>query len=310
MRNSFFRYLDAEMERDSKIVLIFADMGKGIIEDFKLRYPNRVLNIGIAEQNLISMAAGLAAMGYTPYCYTISNFITERCYEQIRNDICIPGYKVVLIGTSTGFDSGTEGVSHFSLEDIGVMKTLPDFNIYSPSTSDSVKSCFQEIYGSNKSSYIRLGKYPFQNQLEAGCNFFVLKREKPNILFLTYGDTVEYCYRCGQQFDCVSVFTMSCIVPLDKELLRKLLLEYSYVIVVEEQLEQCGLYNMICQEIITNKLSYYSIKCIAIKRYCNEIGSRSYFAEMYGYSEKRLNEIVDDLLIDLNKETSKYESRF
>jgi transketolase len=296
MRNKLFHYLNSEMKKNPRIVLLFADMGKGIIENFSLRYPERTLNIGIAEQNLISMAAGMAAMGYAPYCYTISNFITERCYEQIRNDICIPGYKVVLIGTSTGFDSGTEGVSHFSLEDIGIMKTLPNFNIYAPSTIDSVESCFQDIKAKETSSYIRLGKFPLEVLHEKDCNYFVLRREKPDVLFITYGDTLEYCYRCGLHYDCVSVFAMNRIVPLDTVTVRNLLIEYKQVIIVEEQLEQCGLYNSICQEIITNRLTYHYLEYIAIKEYCKQIGSRSYFARHYGYSVERLIDYIDCLL--------------
>ena len=308
MRNKFFQLLDREMDNNQRIVLLFADMGRGIYETFKHRYQERVLNIGIAEQNLIGMAAGMASMGMEPYCYTISNFITERCYEQIRNDICVPNKKVVLIGTSTGYDSGKEGISHYSIEDIGIMKSLPQMEIYSPGTLGAVEMSFERIIASAHPCYIRLTKNPFIDENFGEWSPFLQKSADKTILFITYGDTLAFCMNCAKQFDCVSVYEMNIISPVNTDILKVLLRDYHHVIIVEQQLEFCGLYNSICQEIISSHLEYYNIYHLPIKEYSTEIGDTDYFADRYGYSAERLAKFVRKLLSiarkDINNESS------
>lgn len=137
MRNEFFKLLEEEMRRDESLFFIAADMGLGLVEPIQREFPDRFLNIGISEQNMIGIAAGLCNTGFRPFCYTISNFITERCFEQIRNDVCLHKYPVTIVGTSTGFDNGLLGPTHQILDDIGCMKILPEMNIYSPGSVGS-----------------------------------------------------------------------------------------------------------------------------------------------------------------------------
>ena len=145
MRTVFFEQLWNMMQVVKKLFLLVADMGLGLVEPFQKEFPERYINVGIAEQNLIGISAGLCNMGFRPVCYTISNFLVQRSYEQIRNDICLHNYPVILVGTSTGFDNGKLGPTHQVIDDIGCMKALPGMNIYSPGSISSVRLMFDEI---------------------------------------------------------------------------------------------------------------------------------------------------------------------
>jgi transketolase len=129
MRGAFLDKLFQQMEIDETIFFLTADMGINLVEKFEEKYPDRFLNVGIAEQNLIGVAAGLAESGMRPYVYTISNFLVHRCLEQIRNDIVLHNLPVVLIGTSTGYDNGPLGPTHHMLEDWGTISNLQGIKI-------------------------------------------------------------------------------------------------------------------------------------------------------------------------------------
>ena len=106
MRSDYFKLLTDEMRKDEKIFFLMADTGYNLVEPLFEEFPDRTLNVGIAEQNMIGIAAGLVNMGFKPVCYAISQFLIHRCYEQIRNDLCHHDYPVILVGTSTGLDNG------------------------------------------------------------------------------------------------------------------------------------------------------------------------------------------------------------
>lgn len=288
MRTRFFELLDKEMEQNQKVVLLFGDMGRGIFEQFKEKFSDRVLNIGIAEQNLIGMAAGLACMGYTPYCYTISNFLVERCYEQIRNDIYIPGHKVILVGTSTGFDSGSEGATHFSLEDIALIRTMPEFGIYAPSTVDSVDSCYEKIKASSTASYIRLGKGKIECQHTKSCNFYAIESDVKEILLVTYGNTLTYCLKAAQEKKGISVIAINELNPVDADFINCEFQKYQKVIVVEEQIKGSGLFSILAQMMLEKKIKYRDIESNLIDNYPINIGNKDYFAMKYGFSAEQL----------------------
>lgn len=105
------------MKKNEKIFFLTADMGINLVEKFVKDFPNRYLNVGIAEQNLISISAGLINLGYIPVAYTISNFLIHRCYEQLRNDIVLHNYPIVLLGTSSGYDNAPLGPTHHMIDD-------------------------------------------------------------------------------------------------------------------------------------------------------------------------------------------------
>lgn len=297
MRNRFFELLKSRMLNDKSIFLIVADMGLGIVEEFEKNFPDQFLNVGIAEQNMIGVAAGLCNIGYRPFCYTISNFITQRCFEQIRNDICIHKYPITLIGTSVGFDNGILGVTHYPIDDIGCMKTLLGMSIYSPSTIKSVEMCFNDIIESNMPAYIRIGKGSYDVPYVSGCDFFAVNNEKANTLLITHGNTLSYCIEAASCCCNVAVLCINKLKPIDNSLLQKIFEQYNKAIVVEEQLASCGLYNILCQAIVEGGKSSVDLKHIsADDQYPAKIGDKDYFADKIGFSSSKIETSIKHLI--------------
>ena len=134
MRGKILDALFESMKVDENIFFLTADMGIGLIERFKEKFPNRFLNVGIAEQNLIGIAAGLVNLGYKPFVYTISNFAIHRCFEQIRNEIGLHKYKITILGTSCGYDNAPLGPTHHVIDDWSALSNIPNIDIFCPSS--------------------------------------------------------------------------------------------------------------------------------------------------------------------------------
>ncbi len=179
MRTKFFELLIKEMEKDESLFLVVADMGLGLVELVQKTFPDRFINVGIAEQNMIGVAAGLSNVGFRPFCYTISNFLVQRCFEQIRNDVCLHQYPITLVGNSTGFDNGLLGPTHQSIDDIGCIKDLPNLNIYSPSSIRSISLVFEDVIENKQPAYVRIGKSSYDIEgFENKVNQTVIRNDK------------------------------------------------------------------------------------------------------------------------------------
>lgn len=158
MRNSFIKDLSQLAKADPSIFLITGDLGYGVLDEFEKLYPNQYLNAGIAEQSMLSAAAGMASRGFKVFVYSIANFPTFRALEQIRNDICYMDNPVTIVSVGAGLSYGSLGYSHHAVEDISIMRALPNMDIYSPCDPSDVEFCLEEIIRNSKPAYLRLGK--------------------------------------------------------------------------------------------------------------------------------------------------------
>src|SRR5690348_7184069 len=129
MRDTFVRVLTEHAEVDPSIMLITADLGFGVLTEFAKRFPRQYLNVGVAEQNMTAVAAGIALEGRTVFTYSIANFPTLRCLEQIRNDVCYHNANVKIVSIGSGTSYGALGVSHHATEDISIMRALPELMV-------------------------------------------------------------------------------------------------------------------------------------------------------------------------------------
>ena len=168
MRNSFAQQFLDLAKNDSKMILITGDLGFGVLDKIANDLPNQFINTGITEQSMMSMAAGLASEGYRPFVYSIANFPTLRCLEQIRNDVCYMDNPVTIVSVGAGLGYGNLGYTHHAVEDIAIIRALPNIDIYSPADSTEVRKCLQDILGNKIPAYLRLGKggEPLINQSE------------------------------------------------------------------------------------------------------------------------------------------------
>lgn len=162
MRKPFIQTLTKLAEKDSRVILIIGDVGFSFLEEFKERFPNQFLNAGIAEQNMMGMAAGMARVGWKPYVYTMSNFILLRPHEQLRNDICFPNENVKLFAVKGGPSYKFLGMSHnlFEGEEEGeedaILSTLPNLNQYFPRFEESVERMMMDEYERKGCAYFSI----------------------------------------------------------------------------------------------------------------------------------------------------------
>jgi len=269
-------------------------MGFGLIDPIAKEHPKRIVNVGIAEQNMVGIAAGLCNAGFRPVCYTISNFLIHRSFEQIRNDICLHNYPITLVGTSTGFDNGMLGPTHQVIDDIGCVKVLPNIKIYSPSTVTAADLVFKEVFLNSSPAYVRIGKGAFDldNKIEH-LNHFVIEKPDNEILIITHGNILENCIEALRIKNNFSIFVMNRIHPINRDELESIFNRFKRIVVVEDHFVNSGLYNSICQCYVESNYSVDKLASIAIPvEYAECVGDKDYFAEKYGFSAKKISQLI------------------
>jgi transketolase len=158
MRNAFIDELIARAEKNEKIVLVVGDLGFGVIEPFAERFPKRFFNAGVAEQNMMGLSAGLASEGFHVFAYSIANFPTFRCSEQIRNDIDYHNLPVTVVAVGGGLAYGNLGYSHHAIQDYALLRSMPNMLIAAPGDPMEVRACMRYLFDNPQPSYLRLGK--------------------------------------------------------------------------------------------------------------------------------------------------------
>jgi len=158
MRNTFIKKITEAAELNPNIVLIVGDLGYSVIEEFQEKFPDRFFNAGISEQNMASMAAGLASEGYHVFIYSIANFPTFRCAEQLRNDVGYHNLPVTVVTVGGGLSYGNLGYSHHAIQDFGLMRLFPEFVIASPGDPIETEMCLDYLLNNPGPSYLRLKK--------------------------------------------------------------------------------------------------------------------------------------------------------
>ena len=158
MRTAFIETLLDLADKDSRIWLLCADLGYSVLEPFRDRFPDRFVNVGVAEQNMIGIASGLAHAGKVAFCYSIANFPTLRCLEQIRNDVCYHDCNVNVVSVGGGVAYGAQGYTHHAVEDLAVMRALPNMVVAAPGDPLEVRSLTHALANHAGPCFLRLGK--------------------------------------------------------------------------------------------------------------------------------------------------------
>lgn len=158
MRTAFIQELIQQARANPKVFLVVGDLGFSVVEPYAEEFPDRYLNAGVAEQNMTAIAAGLASEGYHVFTYSIGNFPTLRCLEQIRNDVCYHNLPVTITAVGGGMAYGNLGYTHHAVQDIAVMRALPNLIVYSPADPDETRQCVRLALERGRPAYLRLGK--------------------------------------------------------------------------------------------------------------------------------------------------------
>ena len=158
MRDTFVKTLLEAAKKDKNIILMTGDLGYGVLDTFEKELPGQFINSGVNEQAMMGMAAGYASTGKRVFVYSIGNFPTLRCLEQIRNDVCLMNNPVVVVSVGAGYAYGSQGYTHHALEDIAVLRALPNMEVNVPADPAETAALTHSIIASKKPTYLRLGK--------------------------------------------------------------------------------------------------------------------------------------------------------
>lgn len=193
MRGTFARILCELADQDERVVLLTGDLGFTVLEPFRDRFPKRFFNVGVAEQNMVGVATGLAEAGMVPFCYSIGTFASLRPFEFIRNGPVLHHLPVRVIGLGAGFEYGTAGPSHYSLEDIGIMRTQPGLAVIAPADFEQAGAALNATWDLPGPVYYRLGKDDksvmpgLEGRFELGRTQTVRKGKGDELLIFTCG---------------------------------------------------------------------------------------------------------------------------
>jgi transketolase len=242
MRNAFATTVTELSDAYPELVLLVGDIGNRLFDRFKEKHPRRFINCGVAEANMTGVAAGLAGSGLRPITYTITPFNTVRCLEQIRLDICYPNLPVIVVGTGSGLSYADLGATHHSMEDIAVLRTLPNMHIVCPADPIEVRLAVTDALRLARPTYIRLGKkgeptvHASDPEFQIGRGITI--RDGSTVAVLSVGNMLELASRCADQLHHAGVSTrvvsLHTVKPLDDILLTTLFSEYELLVVLEE----------------------------------------------------------------------------
>tara|TARA_B100001750_G_scaffold239120_1_gene246734 strand:- start:938 stop:1843 length:906 start_codon:yes stop_codon:yes gene_type:complete len=242
LRTTFVKTLIELARKDDRIFLLTPDMGYSVLEPFRDEFPERFLNTGIAEQNTIGVAAGLALSGKIVYVYSIIPFVTMRCFEQVRLDLAYNNANVKLIGIGAGLTYGSLGPSHHAIEDIAIMRSIPNMKILCPGDPIETEELIRRSYENYGPMYVRLGKngepkiHPEGIRIEIGESIQV--KEGKDLAVITTSNMLETGKRWTDEWkeDGIdsSLISMPSLKPFDSKTIEKLINEKIPILTLEE----------------------------------------------------------------------------
>ncbi len=285
MRNTFIKTLTELAAGDPRIVLLTGDLGYTVVEPFAETYPERFFNVGVAEQNMLGLAAGLAESGYLPFVYSIATFASMRGYEFFRNGAALQRLPVRVIGVGGGFEYGSAGPTHFALEDVGIMRLQPDVAIVAPADYEQARSALLRSWDMPQPIYYRLGKNErnvipgLEGRFELGRLQIV--RDGSDLAIVAMGAIATEAFAAASQLDCALAIAAS-ISPAPVDDLVRFLERYRTVMTVEAHYATGGLASLV-SEIVAER----GLHCRVIARGVRHTpeaatGSESYMHRLHG----------------------------
>ncbi len=242
MRNAFADEMTRIASEDRRLTLLSGDIGNRLFDRFKEAAPDRFINCGIAEANMIGTAAGLAMCGLKPVAYTITPFITTRCLEQIKIDVCYHNTPVVIVGVGGGLSYASLGATHHSFEDIAILRVLPRLQIVCPGDPVEVRFAIRAALQSDAPTYIRLGKKGEEIIHTEEPSFTIGKgiplREGKDVCILSTGNVLPLALQCADALSQASisprVVSLHTVKPLDTDILSDAFSKFAVVATIEE----------------------------------------------------------------------------
>lgn len=290
------------------LVLLTGDLGFGVFEEFENRFPEQYYNVGIGEQNMIGLAAGLALDGKKVFVYSIGNFPTLRCLEQIRNDLCYHQLNVTIISQGGGFNYGGLGMSHHTTEDLSILRALPEITIVAPSNKSDTKEAVQQLFENKGVSYLRLEKTTINHHI--GTNKFTLGKaitltNGNDLAIIGIGGILSEVIDAAKTLESEGIYCkvidMHTLKPFDEKTLINAVSETKAIITVEENNLIGGLFSSISEVLVYNE-KQTQIEKIGLKDcYSSIVGDQQYLREFYNIDKKAIVALAKQLMLKVKQ---------
>lgn len=290
MRNTFVRTVQTLALEDKNIQIVTGDLGFGVLKPYWEAVPDQFINAGIAEQNMITLSAGMALEGKTVFAYSIGNFPTLRCVEQIRNDCAYHGANVKVVCVGGGFVYGSLGMSHHATEDIAIMRALPDVAVFAPGDALETEAVTRAIASMQGTCYLRLGRGGEKKIRDTLPEFAIgkalpVQQGEDVAIFSTGGiyEEVELACRLLQaQGITPTVYTFPTVKPLDENTVVQCASKHRLIVTCEEH-SIVGGFGSAVAEVMAEHPGKASLLRIGMDdRYCVHVGDQKYLREQYG----------------------------
>lgn len=302
MRNAFIKAI-TEIGKDDRVILLINDTGQFVLRDFDTSYPGRLINVGIAEQNMVGLAAGLAMSGKVVFVYSIASFLT-RAYEQIKIDVCYPGLNVKFIGIGAGLAYGTMGITHHATEDLAIFRALPNMTIVSPSDPIEAEQATTMAMWTLGPVYLRLAMSgeptlhdsSYRMQKEQAD----LLRDGKNVTIVATGRIVKNALEAA---DLLATHHISCRVlnihtvkPIDRIAILRAAKDTEAMITLEEHNITGGIGSAVAEVFSEHGMKVKLWRLGIPNIFCRSYGSQEYLYSQYGLTGEQIAKSVLSLL--------------
>lgn len=302
MRNTFIKVLIEEARKDDRIFVITPDLGFSVLEDFEKEFPDRFLNVGIAEANAISIASGLALSGKIVYVYSIVPFVTMRPFEQIRVDLAYMNTNVRLVGVGAGVTYGPAGATHHAIEDIAIMRALPNMTVLSPCDPWEVENIVKDTITHEGPIYFRLAKkgepiisnqdsdfmYSKANLIKEGGDINILFTGNASDIAIDVKDILE---KNNLTVNLASIYSLK---PFDEDFINTILEKGKPVFTIEEHNILGGLGSIVSEYIAESKFNPIFKRFGLPDEYSHYVGSQMFIREKFNFTAETVSKIILD----------------
>ena len=305
MRDQFIERLSQLAERDPRIVLITGDLGFGVLDDFRERFPRQFINAGVAEQNMTGIATGMALEGHVVFTYSIANFVFMRCLEQIRNDAAYHECNVNVVCIGGGFSYGPLGISHHATEDLAIMRALPGVSVISPCDLWEAAEATEAIARTPGVSYLRLDKSAAEVTPSPHERFRLGEarrlREGRDVTLLVTGGIAAEALAAAERLSDVGVsarvVSIHTIKPLDSHCIRAAAAETEGIVTVEEHSVHGGLGGAVAETLMDHGIQPGGFARVALRAgFSSIVGSQQYLRHRYGLDAEAITQAALEVI--------------
>lgn len=303
MRDAFFDSVYELAAKDKNVIVLTADHGAFSLDRFKKDFPRQYFNVGISEQNMVTLAAGLALGGKIVFIYSIVNFTTLRCFEQISIDLGGMNLPVIVVGVGAGFTYSTDGPTHHGTQDVAVMASVPNLNIYNCSDAYNSDAFARIAYGAYSPSYVRIekGKFPalYSNNTDFSEGLAILRKGR-DVTLLTSGYLVqgamEAARQLGREGIDAAVIDLYRIKPLNTNLLVQNIRDTGALLTIEDNVANGGIGTMVAAALMENGISLPLRRMSLGDSFSYKYGDREWMYAMNGLDADGIRLAALDLL--------------